>query len=62
MIDDGEVSEEVIGDTFVLIATQVKPSNMCGFRQLSLCNVTYRLASKIIVNRLKDIMKELISP
>lgn len=62
MHDEGAVPVEAVEATLVLIPKGVKPSNMCGFRLLSLCNVTYKLASKIIVNRLKDIMKELISP
>lgn len=46
----------------MLIPKEIKLSSMHGFRPLSLCNVVYKLASKVIVNRLKDIVKELISP
>lgn len=58
--------EEVPGDaseaTLVLIPKESKPSSMRGFRPLSLCNVSYKLTSKIIVNRLKATMEDLISP
>lgn len=62
MIDEGVVPKEAADATLVLIPKETKPTNMRGFRPLSICNVTYKLASKVIVNRLKGIMKELISP
>lgn len=61
MIEEREISYEATEATLMLIHKEAKPSIMHGFWPLSLCNVTYKLASKIIVNRLKDVMKELIS-
>lgn len=45
---------------FVLIPKEMKPSNMRGFRPLSLCNTIYKLISKILVNRLKEAWRGLI--
>lgn len=62
MLEDGEVPEEVVKATLVLVPKETKPNNMCGFRPLSFCNAMYKLASKVVVNWLKGILKDLIAP
>lgn len=62
IIEEGDVPEEAAEAILVLIPKEAKPSSMRGFCPLSICNVTFKLVSKIIVNRLRDIMKELTSP
>lgn len=59
-VKDGDVSEEATAATLVLIPKGTNPGSKRGFRPMCLCNVTYKVASKIIVNRLMGIMKELI--
>ncbi|KAL0412200.1 UNVERIFIED_CONTAM: putative mitochondrial protein, partial [Sesamum latifolium] len=45
----------------VLIPKRPNPKEVSHFRPISLCNVIYRVASKMITNRLKPFMHELIS-
>lgn len=59
---EGDVPEEAAMATLVLIPKEPTPSSIRGFRPLSLCNVSCKLVSKVIVNRLKAVMEGLISP
>ncbi|KAL0451703.1 UNVERIFIED_CONTAM: hypothetical protein Slati_1148400 [Sesamum latifolium] len=46
----------------VLIRKCNKPKNIIQFRLISLCNVVFKLATKIIANRLKPLLHHTISP
>lgn len=46
----------------VLIPKINKPESIKQFRPISLCNVMFKLVTKVIVNRLKEIMEDLVSP
>ena len=37
------------------------PTKMSDFRRISLCNVSYKIISKILTNRLKPILSSIIS-
>ncbi|KAL5765128.1 hypothetical protein ACOSQ2_017722 [Xanthoceras sorbifolium] len=54
----GEMSRAVM----VLVPKIKTPVRACEFRPISLYNVTYKLVAKVLANRLKDILEEIISP
>lgn len=46
----------------VLIPNVERPSNMTELRPISLCNVLYKIVSKMLCNRLKKVLPSLIGP
>lgn len=53
---------EVNQTDICLILKVTNPTNVHPFRPISLCNTIYKVLSKIIVNRLKDLIYEIIGP
>lgn len=46
----------------MLIPKEDKPSSLGSFRPISLCNVSIKIVSKMIVNKLKEVLDAIISP
>ena len=70
-----KVQEEVLGvlngnpmpeswneTTIVLIPKKNNPERITEFRPISLCNVLYKMISKVLANRLKEMLPKIISP
>jgi hypothetical protein len=51
-----------INFTKIALISKVKnPKSMAKFRPISLCNVLYKIASKVLVNKMKPILPQVIS-
>lgn len=57
-----EVSEADAEALLVLIPKGTRPVSLKNCRSISLCNVSVKLVSKVIANRVKLILQELVSP
>jgi len=56
------IFDEKLNETNICLISKVeRPREMSGFRPISLCNVSYKIISKILSLRLKKFLSELIS-
>ena len=59
---NGEDSPEEINRTFIVMIPKIKnPTSLSQYRPISLCNVVFKIASKVLANRLKQILPEIVS-
>ena len=51
-----------LNDTYICLIPKVKsPQKIIEYRLVSLCNVIYKIASKVLANRLKGVLSEVVS-
>lgn len=59
---NGNGSIEVFNKTFICLIPKSKhPKELKIFRPISLCNTIYKIASKVLTNRLKGVVVDLVS-
>ncbi|XP_074266574.1 uncharacterized protein LOC141589850 [Silene latifolia] len=61
ILDGAPMPDEVNHTHIVLIREKKAPDKVCDFRPISLCNVIYKLVSKILANRLSFFLAEIVS-
>jgi hypothetical protein len=60
-LNGGEITDGLCDSVIVLIPKVTKPKQLKNFRPISLCNVLYTIASKVLANSLKVILPNIIS-
>ncbi|KAA3472035.1 reverse transcriptase [Gossypium australe] len=62
ILNEDASPEKVNGTLITLIPKNEAPQDLTHFRPISLCNVLYKIIPKCLVNRIKPILPQLISP
>jgi hypothetical protein len=60
-LNTGELDDNINSTFIALIPKVQKPVNVSDFRPISLCNVIFKLISKVLANRLKQVLPHIIS-
>jgi hypothetical protein len=60
-LNNGYMDADINSTFIALIPKKKQPTSVTEFRPISLCNVIYKIISKILANRLKGILSQIIS-
>ena len=61
-IPDTSVMPPELNETYICLIPKIScPQKIIDFRPISLCNIAYKIVSKVLTNRLKKILLEVIS-
>jgi hypothetical protein len=56
-LEEGQFLPNIIDTNIALVAKAARPESMKDFRPISLCNVIYKILSKVLANRLKKVLQ-----
>jgi hypothetical protein len=59
-LNGGDMSEVINHTIIVLIPKIANPQELTQFRPISLCNVIYKLCSKVLADRLRLILDDIV--
>lgn len=59
--EEGRINEQLVNTNIALIPKKKQPQAMTDIRPISLCNVIYKVISKVLANRLKKLIDQIIS-
>lgn len=62
MLDSDIIPVDAAEALLVVIPKELVPTSMRSFRPLSFCNVPIKVLCKVIVNRLKSLLQDVIMP
>lgn len=62
ILSSGRMLRKINYTQVTLIPKKLDPTSMTQLRPISLCNVIYKICSKVLTNRLKVILPDIVSP